>query len=110
MQITDIKFEAYRWPRTKPITNGLYTYTHAGLNAIIVETDENVQGLGLTTDLVSANIISAIVEGLKPALIGKDPFDNERHWHEMWRPKLVGRRGLTTRAIGGIDIALWDIK
>ena len=69
MQITDIKFEAYRWPRTKPITNGLYTYTHAGLNAIIVETDENVQGLGLTTDLVSANIISAIVEGLKPALI-----------------------------------------
>ena len=110
MQITDIKFEAYRWPRTKPITNGLYTYTHAGLNAIIVETDENVQGLGLTTDLVSANIISAVVEALKPTLIGKDPFDNERHWHEMWRPKLVGRRGLTTRAIGAIDIALWDIK
>ena len=78
--------------------------------SIIVETDENVQGLGLTTDMVSANIISAIVEGLKPALIGKDPFDNERHWHEMWRPKLVGRRGITTRAIGGIDIALWDIK
>ena len=59
---------------------------------------------------MSANIISAVVEALKPALIGKDPFDNERHWHEMWRPKLVGRRGLTTRAIGAIDIALWDIK
>ena len=28
----------------------------------------------------------------------------------MWRPKLVGRRGITTRVISGIDIALWDIK
>ena len=28
----------------------------------------------------------------------------------MWRPKLVGRRGITTRIISGIDIALWDIK
>jgi D-arabinonate dehydratase len=28
----------------------------------------------------------------------------------MWRPKLVGRRGISTRIISGIDIALWDIK
>jgi L-alanine-DL-glutamate epimerase-like enolase superfamily enzyme len=28
----------------------------------------------------------------------------------MWQPKLVGRRGITTRVISGIDIALWDIK
>ena len=28
----------------------------------------------------------------------------------MWRPKLVGRRGITTRVISGLDIALWDLK
>jgi len=28
----------------------------------------------------------------------------------MWHPKLKGRRGLSTRAISAIDIALWDIK
>ena len=28
----------------------------------------------------------------------------------MWKPKLVGRRGISTRIISGIDIALWDIK
>ncbi|MBM3957611.1 MAG: mandelate racemase/muconate lactonizing enzyme family protein, partial [Gemmatimonadetes bacterium] len=33
-----------------------------------------------------------------------------RHWREMWRPKLVGRRGITTRVISGLDIALWDLK
>ena len=25
-------------------------------------------------------------------------------------PKLIGRRGITTRVISGVDIALWDIK
>ncbi len=28
----------------------------------------------------------------------------------MWIPKLIGRRGLTTRAISAIDIGLWDIR
>ena len=28
----------------------------------------------------------------------------------MWVPKLIGRRGLTTRAISAIDIGLWDIR
>ena len=28
----------------------------------------------------------------------------------MWMPKLIGRRGLTTRAISAIDIGLWDIR
>src|ERR1700730_6236770 len=28
----------------------------------------------------------------------------------MWIPKLIGRRGITTRAISTIDIALWDLK
>src|SRR6476469_9490039 len=28
----------------------------------------------------------------------------------MWIPKLIGRRGLTTRAISGIDIALHDLR
>jgi D-arabinonate dehydratase len=28
----------------------------------------------------------------------------------MWVPKLIGRRGITTRAISTIDIALWDLK
>jgi L-alanine-DL-glutamate epimerase-like enolase superfamily enzyme len=28
----------------------------------------------------------------------------------MWVPKLVGRRGLTTRAISAVDIGLWDLR
>ncbi|HZQ98058.1 MAG TPA: mandelate racemase/muconate lactonizing enzyme family protein, partial [Chloroflexota bacterium] len=46
----------------------------------------------------------------KKELIGEDPIDVERLWHKMWVPKLIGRRGLTTRAISAIDIGLWDIR
>jgi len=111
MKITDVRMEAYSWPREKPITNGLYTYTHSGIRPVIIETDEGVTGIGLAgADHVSPEITVSMVEHFKEILIGKDPLDNERHWHEMWRPKLVGRRGITTRVLGGIDMALWDIK
>ncbi|MBI4305540.1 MAG: mandelate racemase/muconate lactonizing enzyme family protein [Chloroflexi bacterium] len=111
MKITDVKSEAFRWPRHKPIRNGLYTYTHSGLNVVKIETDEGVTGIGLGGGMQDSPDVSvAMVEHFKQVLIGRDPLDNERHWYEMWRPKLVGRRGITTRVISGIDIALWDLK
>ncbi|MCH9674605.1 MAG: mandelate racemase/muconate lactonizing enzyme family protein [Gammaproteobacteria bacterium] len=111
MKITDVRLEMFKWARERPITNGLYTYTHNLLNIVVVDTDEGVTGIGLTGAVeVSPDIGAAIVAHFRKALIGLDPLDNERIWHEMWRPKLVGRRGITTRVLGGIDIALWDIK
>jgi len=107
MKIIDVKTETYRWPRHKPITNGKHTYTHTGLGLIKFETDAGVTGIGLGgTD----SIERATVEHLKPLLIGEDPINVERLWHKMWVPKLIGRRGLTTRAISGLDIALWDLR
>ncbi len=111
MKITNVSMESYRWPRHTPISNGLYTYTHSGINLINVETDEGVTGTGISAGIQDApEVASAILDHLKQVVIGRDPLDNERHWHEMWRPKLVGRRGITTRVIGGLDIALWDLK
>jgi len=107
MKITGITTEEYRWPRHKPITNGKHTYTHSGLGLVKIETDEPITGIGLGgTGLVGR----ATIEYLKKELIGEDPIDVERLWHKMWVPKLVGRRGLTTRAISAIDIGLWDIR
>ena len=47
MKIVEVSTAAYRWPRHKPITNGLHTYTHAGLDLVKVETDAGITGLGL---------------------------------------------------------------
>src|SRR5215472_9949671 len=107
MRITSITTEEFRWPRHTPIRNGKHTYTHSGLGVVKIETDENVTGIGLGgTGLIG----QATIETLKRELIGEDPIDVERLWHKMWVPKIIGRRGLTTRAISAIDIGLWDIR
>ena len=111
MKITDLTMETYRWERTKPIRNGRYVYPYSGLNVVKVSTDDGVTGIGLAGGVMGAeNIGSAILDYLKQYAIGQDPFDNEKIWDDMWQPKLIGRRGITTRVISGIDIALWDIK
>jgi D-arabinonate dehydratase len=111
MRVTDVNMEIYQWNRTVPIRNGRYVYPTAGLNVIKVETDEGVTGLGLCGGMRGAeDVLSGIVDHLKQYVIGQDPFDTERIWDQMWQPKLIGRRGITTRVLGGIDIALWDIK
>jgi L-alanine-DL-glutamate epimerase-like enolase superfamily enzyme len=107
VKITGITTEEYRWPRHKPISNGLHTYTHSGLDLVKIETDAGITGIGLGGGGLVGH---ATVERLKGELIGEDPIDVERLWHKMWIPKLIGRRGLTTRAISAIDIGLWDIR
>jgi D-arabinonate dehydratase len=107
VKITRITTEEYRWPRHKPISNGKHTYTHAGLDLVKIETDAGITGIGLGG---GGRVGRATIETLTPLLIGEDPIDVERLWHKMWVPKLIGRRGLTTRAISAIDIGLWDIR
>ncbi len=112
MKITDVKLEMFKWPREKPITNGLYTYTHNLLNIVVITTDNpDIYGIGIAGGIeATPQVGKAFIEHFSKILIGQDPLNNERLWQHMWRPKLVGRRGISTRIISGIDIALWDIK
>jgi L-alanine-DL-glutamate epimerase-like enolase superfamily enzyme len=107
MKIRAVEVERYSWARSVPITDGNATYTHVNLAFVKVHTDEGVTGIGLGA---GGAIEQAAVEKLAPLLIGEDPVDVERLWPKMWVPKLMGRRGLTTRAISSIDMALWDIR
>lgn len=113
MKITDVSVECYRWPRPKPIRNGKYTYTHGGITVVKIQTNEGVTGIGVGGGgiaHVGAQSIVGMVEGFKPALIAEDPLDVEKIWANMWVPKLIGRRGLSTRVISTIDIGLWDLR
>ena len=123
MKVTEVRMEVYRWPRHTPIRNGRYTYPTNGLDVIKIDTDEGISGIGICgsitetqSDLGEASLNAirdvgrSILEHLKQYVVGQDPFNTERIWDEMWQPKLVGRRGITTRIISGIDIGLWDIR
>ncbi len=107
MKITSITTEQFRWPRHKPITNGLHTYTHAGLGLVRIATDTGMTGIGIGN--LDATVCAAVDE-LAGVLIGADPLAFEQLWHRMWVPKLMGRRGKTTRAISTLDIGLWDLR
>lgn len=111
MKITDMRLESYRWPKPIPQSNGKHTYTHDGQDFVFIDTDEGITGVGLLGNPhIPSSINEAIFEYYKESVIGEDPFCNEKIWDELWEPKISGRRGLTTRVISGIDIALWDIK
>ncbi len=111
LKVTDVKGEIYRWKRLKPIRNGMYVYPNSGLNVVKVETDEGITGIGFAGGLHDEGSVTLHgINHFKQYVVGKDPFDTERIWDDMWQPKLVGRRGVTTRIISGIDMALWDVK
>ena len=112
MKITDVTVKCYSWPKPKPISNGKYTYSTVVFNLIQVYTDDGITGMGWGGGTAAGrpgDVTTALVEHFKGALIGEDPFCYRRLWDQMWLPKIVGRRGMTTQVISGIDIALWDL-
>jgi L-rhamnonate dehydratase len=85
---------------------------------LVVHTDSGLTGIGETESMAPA--IQAIVRGpsahnharsLSAVLIGADPSDPVALWHQMFEATdYLGRRGLTMHAIGGLDLALWDLR
>jgi L-alanine-DL-glutamate epimerase-like enolase superfamily enzyme len=85
---------------------------------IRVSTDEGITGIGEVESLAPA--IQAVIYadhahnhacGLRKLLLSRNPTEPEELWQLMYdSTDYVGRRGLVMHAIGGIDIALWDIK
>ena len=75
-----------------------------------VHTDTGLTGLGETW-YAAATVESAVHDHFGPLLVGRDPFEIERHWQTMFRlSDHAGYGGAELRAISAIDVALWDIK
>jgi len=112
MKITDVEIQSYAWPRPKPIRTGKHTYTDTGLSLVYLHTDEGITGIGWGGTIVStafSAIQAAMLDQFKPYLINEDPFAYRRIWENMWQPKIVGRRGISTHVISAVDTALWDL-
>ncbi|WP_026971798.1 mandelate racemase/muconate lactonizing enzyme family protein [Aliagarivorans marinus] len=78
-----------------------------------IETDSGIIGWGeaLCHGLQPPHIAAAFIEQVfKPILIGRNPFDVEVLWEEMYNTtRPYGQGGAAVNAISGVDIALWDV-
>lgn len=74
-----------------------------------VETDEGIHGWGeANLDLFEYSSVAAI-QTLSQYFIGKDPRHIERHWNMVYRDSYYRPDFIVVSALGGIEIALWDI-
>jgi L-rhamnonate dehydratase len=113
MKITDVKTIYLRSPEVRDRAD-------SGQDALIVvvETDEGIRGLGevdsaplAVKGVIEGPYSHAVTAGLRHLVIGEDPFETEKIWHKMYSRNIYsGRRGIAIHAMGGIDMALWDIK
>ncbi|HEY3082932.1 MAG TPA: enolase C-terminal domain-like protein [Chloroflexota bacterium] len=96
---TTVQHESTRWGY------GVYLGETAPRQAVTaltkISTDEGVDGYMLGGD-------RAMVEVVKPLLLGEDPLDRERLWH--WMDQLVTfSHRLSEGQAGIVDCALWDL-
>ena len=111
MKITDLKSTILSVPFSKPT---FWPYGRwEGMTVIVIEiqTTEGITGLGESVCFHNpAEAIKAFIDYTKPFLIGQDPFDTERIGKRI--EGLGGwnfSRQFAGYALGGIDMALWDI-
>jgi L-alanine-DL-glutamate epimerase-like enolase superfamily enzyme len=75
-----------------------------------VRTDEGITGIGEVSPMAPGVTDALVRELLTPIVVGQDPLQIERLWHEMYhKSHKAGPMGVLLEAMAGIDIALWDI-
>jgi len=76
-----------------------------------VSTDDGVEGIGETFAYGSPPAVAAAIEdALRPLLLGRDPTRVEELTILLQRSAVnYARRGLGLYAIGGVEMALWDL-
>ncbi|HSF04788.1 MAG TPA: enolase C-terminal domain-like protein [Methylomirabilota bacterium] len=93
-----------------PTQYGRHTGRFGGrsqLGLVRVRTDGGAEGHAfLGSAMRGADLDAAsLIRYLKPVVVGQDPLDRERLWQALWQRN----RATTIRAIGAVDVALWDL-
>ena len=108
IQITGIKFLRLRFPGKTPRKRNAIIESGGGppeMTQLEVYTDQGIIGRS-----IPAGEVHIIESELLPRIQGENPFFVERIWDRMYRyNRKPVAKGEYIRAMGAVDIALWDI-
>ena len=110
MKITDLTLTLFAWDDIPATTYGRHTGKFQGsseLGLLKLHTDEGLAGhafLG-SASRGASNDAASLIKALKPLVMGQDPLERERLFQDLWSRN----RNTTYRAIGAVDVALWDL-
>ena len=109
-KIKTINTHVVTTPIKHPFTSSRgWLYKTRGTCLVEIETADGIVGWGECYG-PSAVAKAFIDTQLGPRVVGRDPFDVEVIWEDLYnRIKDYGAKGMSIAAISGIDIALWDI-
>jgi len=110
MKITDVTLTLFAWDDIPPTTYGAHTGRFSGKSALgllRLVTDEGIEGHAFLGSAMNPATTDGqgLITHLKPVLIGKDPLRREHLNQEIWKRQ----RSAGVRAIGAVDVALWDL-
>ena len=111
MKITDLLAYPLRCPLNVPFAYSQRWFQARTALLVKVVTDEGLEGWGEVFCHDAWPAVAALIERvLKPLIVGQDALAVEVVWDTLYNwTRDYGQKGLTTAALSGIDIALWDI-
>jgi L-alanine-DL-glutamate epimerase-like enolase superfamily enzyme len=110
VQIIDVTSTLFAWEGIPATTYNQHTGTFQGtsrLGLLRIVTDQGIEGHAfLGSSAYSADQDGpSLIKHLKPMVLGQNPLDREFLYDRL----LHRSRFTTLRAIGAVDVALWDL-
>ncbi|HEX5328213.1 MAG TPA: mandelate racemase/muconate lactonizing enzyme family protein [Acetobacteraceae bacterium] len=111
--ISTLETGLYRIELPVPLSDSTHgTMAHFELVTVRLRDGDGVEGVGYTYTVGAGGAaVLALIEALRPVLLGAEADRIEALWQRMWwRLHYGGRGGTVSLAVSAADIALWDLK
>jgi len=111
LKITDVHVRVFSYPSNTVRDQDGHTHpgeTYEAKHALLtVVCDDGSEGYALyNAEVIRPYIVNQM---FRPVLIGRDPFQREKLWHELAHRQRGGGHQLTDHALAAIELALWDL-
>jgi len=109
MKITDVTLTLFAWDDIPPTQYGQHSRFagSSALGLLRIATDQGLDGhafLGSASNAATSDG-QGLITHLKPMLLGRQAFQREAIVADLWKRQRVAG----VRAIGAVDVALWDL-